>query len=176
MKTTAPLIQLRAPGRADFGLLSTLRNDPKLQCQLMIALRTHSPKDVRAWIRRRTRDPHGVFFVVAAHHDDQTLGFVQLTRIDSANGSGDLGIALAAAVRGKGIAAAALRALEILATSQFKLRKITLRVLRTNRRAIHFYLKSGFREVGVLRRHFLQDGKFRDVLLMEKLLGRGGSA
>lgn len=176
MKATATAIQLRAPCRADFNFLSALRNDPVLQRQLMLVLHTHSPAEVRAWIRRRTRDPQGVFFVVATASGDSALGLVQLTRMDTVNGTADLGICLGTESRGKGIAAAALQLLELRARREFKLRKITLRVLATNRRAVAFYRKAGFREVGLLRRHFLQDGKFRDVLLMEKFLRRGGRA
>ncbi len=153
-----------------------MRNDPALQRQLMVRQGIHSPAEIRAWLRRRTRDPHGAFYIVAAA-DDRPLGFVQLTQVDSVHGTADLGICLAAEARGKGVAAVALRLLEACAQREFKLRKLTLRVLTTNRRAIAFYRKAGFREVGVWRRQFLQDGKFRDVLLMEKFLrasGKGG--
>ncbi len=169
MKTAPPTIQLRAPARADLTFLAALRNDARLQRQLMVQPRNYSPSDVRAWLRRRTRDPHGAFYVVAAA-DARPLGFVQLTQMDSVNGTTDLGICLAAESQGKGIAAAVFRLLELRARREFKLRKIMLRVLTVNRRAIAFYRKAGFREIGVCRRHFLQDGKFRDVLLMEKFL------
>ena len=116
--------------------------------------------------------------MVATVSDNRALGFVQLTQMDPANGTADLGICLGADSRGKGVAAAALKLLEVRAGRELKLRKMTLRVLTTNRRALAFYRKVGFREVGVLRRHFLQDDKFRDVLLMEKFLSsrRGGGA
>lgn len=169
MKRTETSIQLRGPTRGDFAFLAVLRNDPRLQRQLMLRPGAYSSSEVRAWIRRRTRDPQGAFYVVAAP-DDRPLGFVQLTQMDSINGTADFGICLGVESRGRGIAVAVLKLLELRARREFKLRKITLRVLTANRRAIAFYRKAGFREVGVWRRHHLQDGKFRDVLLMERFL------
>ncbi len=169
------MIQLRAVVRGDFAFLTALRNDPHLQRQLMVLPSEYSAADIRAWLRRRTRDLNGAFYVVAAANS-RPLGFVQLTQIDSINGTADLGICLGAESHGKGVAVVALNLLEDRARRELKVRKITLRVLGTNRRAIIFYRKSGFREIGVWRRHFLQDGKFRDVLLMEKFIRRGGGA
>ncbi len=169
MKGPAIPISLRHPLRGDVAALAALRNDSRLQRQLMMPVRTLSLPEIRAWIRRRTRDSVGMFFVVAARRDGALLGFVQLTQVDRVNQTADLGIALAAAARGRGVAAAALEQLEGKAC-RVKLRKITLRVLAANRRAIRFYTKVGFRKVGVWRRHHLQGGAFRDVLLMEKFL------
>ncbi len=175
MKAIHAAVQLRAPVRGDFAFLTALRNDPSLQRQLLLRIAAYSPNEVRAWLRRRMRDPHGAFFVIAAP-DDRPLGFVQLTQMDSVNGTADFGICLGVESQGRGVAVAALKLLEARARREFKLRKLTLRVLTTNRRAIAFYRKAGFCEVGAWRRHFLQDGKFRDVLLMEKFIrvSKGG--
>ena len=92
-------VQLRAPVKSDFSLLAALRNDESIQRQLMIEACVYLDAEVQAWIRRRTDDPQGAFWVVDA---DGPRGFVQLTQIQS--GSADLGICLAANVRGKGVA------------------------------------------------------------------------
>ncbi|MSU41100.1 MAG: N-acetyltransferase [Pedosphaera sp.] len=170
------VVCLRAPEARDVAVLTALRNDARLQRLLMIKPGRHSRAQVTAWIQRRTSDPNGAFFVVAHDASDAACGFVQLTNIERVHGVADIGICLAASMRGRGVATAALRALEERARREFELRKLTLRVLTANRRAVAFYLKSGFREVGVLRRHVLQGSKCCDVLLMEKFLRRGGRA
>ena len=35
-----------------------------------------------------------------------------------------------------------------------------------------FYLKLGFREVGRMKDHFLNNGEYRDVIIMEKFLAK----
>ena len=57
-------LMLRVPVKTDFAVLSALRNDSAVQRQLMIEPRQYSPAQVRAWIRRRTTDPSGVFLVI----------------------------------------------------------------------------------------------------------------
>ena len=158
-------VALRPPQNGDFDFLSDLRNDLSLQRQLMIEPSRYTPTQVRAWIRRRTQDSQGVFFVVDT---DGPRGFVQLTQIDRRRGTSDLGICLARAARGKGVAMEALELLEGFARRKLRCKKFTLRVLRINHRAIAFYHKAGFQEVGLLRRHHLDGKSWRDVVRMEK--------
>jgi ribosomal protein S18 acetylase RimI-like enzyme len=49
-------------------------------------------------------------------------------------------------------------------------KKISLRVLSTNKSAIPFYISNGFKEQGRLIDEFLLDGKFVDDILMYKML------
>ena len=59
-------VQLRAPVKSDFSLLAALRNDESIQRQLMIEACVYLDAGVQAWIRRRTHDPQGAFWVVDA--------------------------------------------------------------------------------------------------------------
>ena len=159
-------VELREPVKGDFAALSALRNDPAMQRQLMIERRNYSPAQVRAWIRQRTSDPQGRFWVVDA---SGPCGFVQLTRIDRRAGTADLGICLARTARGKGVAARAMGLLEKEA-KKLDCRKLTLRVLRINHRAIGLYRKLNFNTVETKRRHHFDGAHWRDVVFMEKRL------
>ena len=159
-------VSLRTPVKAEFAVLSALRNDPTIQRQLMIEPREYSPAQVRAWIRRRTGDPHGAFWIIDAAGP---CGFVQLTRINREPGTADLGICLARTVRGKGFASAAMRLLEKEAR-KLGCRQLTLRVLRINHRAIGLYQKLKFKTVETKRRHHIDGERWRDVVFMEKRL------
>ncbi len=158
---------LRAPVKTDFAVLSALRNDSAVQRQLMIEPRQYSPAQVRAWIRRRTADSTGVFWMVDC---SGPCGFVQLTRIDRGRGTADLGICLARSVRGKGVAAKAMRVLEMHAKEKLRCKKLTLRVLRVNHRAIVLYRKLKFKILEIKRRHHFDGAHWRDVVFMEKTL------
>ena len=109
-------VSLRVPINSDFQILESLRNDPLVQRQLMVEQFHYSPTQVRAWIRRRTYDSHGIFFVIDS---DGPCGFVQLTRINRKQGTADLGICLVRSVFGKGIVVEALRLLERQANGSF---------------------------------------------------------
>ena len=134
-------VSLRAPVGSDFQVMESLRNDSLIQRQLMIEQSHYSPPQVRAWIRKRTNDSHGIFFVIDS---DGPCGFVQLTRINRKQDTADLGICLVRSVFGKGIGVEALRLLERQAKRKFRCAVITLRVLRINHRAIAFYRKMKF--------------------------------
>jgi len=160
-------VTLRAPVKTDFAVLSVLRNDAAIQRQLMIQPRQFSSAQVRAWIRRRTTDSSGVFLVVDC---GGPCGFVQLTRVDRGRGTADLGICLARSVRGTGVAAKAMGLLELHAKKTLRCKKLMLRVLRVNHRAIALYRKLKFKILEVKRRHYFDGAHWRDVVFMEKAL------
>jgi L-amino acid N-acyltransferase YncA len=49
--------------------------------------------------------------------------------------------------------------------------KLLAKIFTTNEPSIELYRRCGYREVGVHRRHGRLDGEWKDVLIMEKLLG-----
>ena len=160
-------VTLRAPEKTDFSMLAALRNDAAVQRQLMIEPRQYSPAQVRVWIRRRTGDVKGEFWVIDR---GGPCGFVQLTQVDRERGTADLGICLVRAVRGKGVAAEAMGLLEVHAKKKLRCKTLTLRVLRVNHSAIALYRKLKFRILKTKRRHHFDGTYWRDVVFMEKAL------
>lgn len=154
----------------DLAALAALRNDAELQARLMAQARPNSVSRVRQWLADRTSADDGLLFVVASRDDDTPMGYVQVTGLDRANGTGELGICLSNAAQGKGHARECCILLEGYLRNTFSLRKLTLRVLADNTRAIRFYIKAGYREVGRLERHFLAAGRYHDVVLMERFI------
>ncbi len=111
-----------------------------------------------------------MFFVVARREDDTALGFVQVLGLDLVSGVGELGICLAPEAQGRGIGAEAMGLLESYLAGVFRLRKLTLKVLAGNDRAVRFYRRLGFEGVGTHRAHHYQGGRYHDVAVMEKFL------
>jgi RimJ/RimL family protein N-acetyltransferase len=163
-------VTLRETREMDLPVLASIRNDMVLQLALMATPRPNTAERVEDWIKRRANDPAGVFFVVALAEGGQPIGFVQLVNVDAIHQHADLGICILPDYQGGGRALVSLQLLERYARSTLGLRKIVLRVLALNSRAIAFYEKSGYRQVGILQAHHFQSGEFHDVLLMEKLL------
>ncbi|MBA3867849.1 MAG: GNAT family N-acetyltransferase [Anaerolineae bacterium] len=161
---------LRAPTEADWVFFYNLRNDFESQLLLMSLPRANTMARVQQWIHIILDDPASVFFVIADTDNSEALGFVQVRGMNFIHGTGELGIYMDAKVRGNGSTSEALQILEQYLSDVFKLRKLTLEVLAINKRAIGFYLKSGWRQVGVLTAHFYQKQNYQDVVLMEKFL------
>jgi RimJ/RimL family protein N-acetyltransferase len=129
--------------------------------------------DVEAWVERRTTDPQGRFFLI--EHQGEPVGFCQLTRIDLADLHCHLGLFVEEAIRGQGVAAVALRLIELEAAA-LGIRKVILEVLSSNLRAIRFWEKSSYRVVGCLKSHHRHEDVFHDVTLLEKALAPSGNA
>ena len=165
-------VSLRAATGKDFVVLSRLRNDREIQDSLLAAARPNSPARIRSWLERRAADDYGAFFVIAETGNDQAVGFIQASEIDSLNRIAEMGICLDKAGRGKGLGREAIGLLERYLLQVFNVRKIWLRVASNNTSAVALYRVSGFREVGTLKKHHFANGRFRDVLVMEKLLAK----
>lgn len=163
-------LMLREWRESDLDALARLRNDIELQALLMTQARPNSIERVRRWLADRTSRDDMIFFVVAASDDDSVLGYVQVVNIDHFHGVGELGICLAPWAQGKNLAQEAGQLLDRYLRHTLGLRKLTLRVLAGNARAIAFYLRNGYREVGRLERQFLFDSQHRDVVIMERFL------
>ena len=163
-------IVLRPWNQGDIDTLSMLRNDLALQEMLMTQPRPNTGKKVREWLEEKSSRDDGVFFVIANKEDDRPLGFIQVIGMSALHGTGSLGICLAPSHQGGGAGAAAITLLASYLKRVFAMRKLTLNVLADNEKAIAFYLKQGFVEVGRLREHFFSDGEYKDVVMMEKFI------
>jgi L-amino acid N-acyltransferase YncA len=81
----------------------------------------------------------------------------------------DLSVYVARAHRGKGVGFALLTHLAS-AAQRNGFRKIVLHALDRNEHGKRLYRKAGFRDVGIFREHGILDGRYVDVIVMERLL------
>lgn len=160
---------LRDPDDGDLDALFALRNDVPLQLLLAAHPRPNSMDQVRGWLKKHRDDQKARFFVIA-NARDAACGYLQLTQLNMLDGHGQLGICIAPSAQGKGHAADAVTLLEGYARDELGLRKIILKVLTSNLRALAFYRRIGYSDVGLHRDHFRWNGAYYDMLAMEKLL------
>jgi len=160
---------LRAPRDSDMEVLLAMRNDVELQLQLAARPRPNSEERVREWIHKHSSDPNTLFYIVA-EEAGAACGYIQLTEMDSIDGTGRLGVCIARAAQSTGHATRAIALLEDYAHAILGLRKIVLSVLSSNSGAIKLYRKIGYLDVGVHREHHYARGAYHDMLVMEKLL------
>ncbi len=165
-------IVLRAWVQDDLDALAKLRNDLTLQEMLMSQPRPNSADRVQDWLAGKSGRDDGVFFVIAKRDSDRVLGYAQVVNMNTMHGTGELGICIAPDVQGSGYGSSAMALLEDYLKRVFNLRKLLLHVFADNEGAVKFYLKLGFDEVGRMKDHFLNNGKYRDVLIMEKIFAQ----
>jgi L-amino acid N-acyltransferase YncA len=123
---------------------------------------------IRSWFEEH----QGRYSVLVAEIDSQIVGWASLNRYShrcAYNGVADLSVYVDRSFRGKGIGTVLLKELEKEAkTNGFH--KMVLFTFLFNKLGQRLYRKKGFREVGVFEKQGRLDGRFVDVMAMEKLL------
>ena len=116
---------------------------------------------------------HGRFVVLVAQNAaDEIVGWASLNPYSNRcayDGVADLSVYVARAARGTGVGSALLRALEKTAKAN-DFHKIVLFTFTFNAGGQALYRKSGFREVGTFHEMGKLEGRFVDVMAMEKTL------
>jgi RimJ/RimL family protein N-acetyltransferase len=119
--------------------------------------------DAERWYSALAREPHG--WVV--EHEGRCVGEARLHHVDQVAGEGWLAVGLfAPADRGRGVGTEATRLVLGHAFGALGLRRVRLRVLAFNTRALACYRRCGFREVGREPAR-LDSGEAAEDVLME---------
>jgi phosphinothricin acetyltransferase len=137
--------------------MATLDTDPK------------SVEDMAAWWADHDA-PHAV--VVAEDEAGNVVGWASLNRYSHRCADrrvADLSVYVARERRGTGVGFALLSCLERIAKAN-GFHKIVLSALTSNDRGHGLYRKAGYADVGIFREHGQLDGKYVDILAMEKIL------
>jgi RimJ/RimL family protein N-acetyltransferase len=167
---SAHKIELRPWHLDDLPELMALKNDPVIQAQLMGTVKPNSLNKILNWLKARDKEPTTIFFVISNINEKRVIGYIQLSEIDKFNLFGFLGICIAKEFWGSGYAKESLELLLKYAHNTLNLRKVLLFVRDDNERAIAFYKKSGFSNVGIMKNHQLVEGVWVDVLMMERFM------
>jgi phosphinothricin acetyltransferase len=136
-----------------------------------IATLEETPKDLNYMQNWFEKDHNQRFAVLVAVQAGEIVGWTSLNRYSNRcayDGVADLSIYIKRTNRGMGIGSFLLRDIEILAVDH-KFNKIVLFTLPFNELGQGLYRKNGYREVGILKNQGKLDGRFVDVMVMEKV-------
>lgn len=120
------------------------------------------------WFHRHTER----YKVIVAEVEGQTVGWASLNQYSGRSayeGVADLSIYIKRNYRGKGVGGTLLSYIEG-AAKENDFHKIVLFTFPFNGLGQGLYKKRGFREVGVFKNQGILDGRYVDVMAMEKLL------
>lgn len=109
----------------------------------------------------------GMDFVVEA--DGDVVGSVSLFSFDDLARHAEVGIALRADARGRGIGTAAIEQILQFAFVRCNLRRVHLQAIASNAAAVRAYEKAGFVVEGRLREHAWVRGRYEDIVVMGML-------
>jgi diamine N-acetyltransferase len=153
----------------DLTVLTQLRNDVKLQGQLLARPRGSTQEQVRDWLQGFAQDSQSIFLVIT-DKSDGVAGFIQVKNIDALNRRAEIGIGLTSGKTGKGLGSEAVSLLGCYVKEAWNLHKLILQVRSDNMIAIAAYKKCGFETCGGFREHVFIEGKWQDVTIMELFL------
>ena len=102
-----------------------------------------SEEKERRWVQKKLAE-NAALFSMLEKDTGAFIGNIEL--MDIADGAGELGIAITAAMQDKGYGTEAVRAMVEYGMDQLGLHRVFLKVFPDNARAIRVYQKCGFRE------------------------------
>ena len=161
-------MRIRGATSADAGAICRIYNQGIEDRVATLETMLRTPEERRQWMESRgPRHP-----VLVAEREGGVVAWASLNAFNprpAYDHVADLSIYVERASRGKGVGGVLL-ARVIETASDIGFHKIVLAALASNRAGEALYTKLGFRRVGVYREQGLLDGRWTDVLLMDRLL------
>ena len=128
--------------------------------------RHRTAEDIETWLDSR-------YPVVVVTMDDEVIAFAATSNYrprECYDGVADFSVYVRRDIRGTGAGKIAMANL-IRAAEDAGFWKLVSRVFPENKASLGLLASMGFREVGIYRKHARLDGKWQDVVIVEKLLG-----
>jgi L-amino acid N-acyltransferase YncA len=162
---------IRPPADADAADIGAIYNAGIEGRQATFQTELHSP----GRLEQKTAARGGRMLV--AERDGVVAGFASWTGYDDPApyyaGVGECAVYVAPAAQRAGVGRILLEAL-CEEADRAGLHKLVAKIFSTNKPSIDLFHRCGFDDVGVHRRHGRLDGQWKDVLVVERLLGDAG--
>jgi len=161
-------VTIRPATAADADAICTIHNQGIVDRIATLDTTLRTPEGTRAWLAARApRHP-----VIVAKLDDRIAGWASLNPFNSRTAYdhvADFSVYVERSWRGKGIGRRLLEQLVELART-IGYHKMVLAAIADNAAGLALYTRAGFSRVGVYREQGQLDGRWVDVVIMEKLL------
>jgi RimJ/RimL family protein N-acetyltransferase len=128
-----------------------------------------SPKKIKEWIEKdyEKEQPEGYAFGVRARENGHLIGFLGLWDIEINHLDSVISIGIGEPEYwGKGYGTEAMQMALRYAFTELNLYRVSLFVFSYNKRAIHSYVKTGFKLEGIQRKAMSRDGGRHDIVAM----------
>jgi phosphinothricin acetyltransferase len=162
-------IRVRDAGATDAEAIARIYNQGIEDRVATLETTPRSADERREWLAAHSaRHP----VLVAASAGGEVLGWASLNQFNprpAYDHVADFSVYVAREARGSGVGSVLLAALEDRAR-QIGFHKLVLAAFPTNSAGMRLYTQRGFQAVGTYREQGLLDGRWVDVILMEKIL------
>jgi phosphinothricin acetyltransferase len=163
-------VGVRLATDADAASIAGIYNEGITDRIATFETRLRTADDIRAWFDGRHP-------IVVAEEGGAVVGFASTSTYrprDAYAGVAEFGVYVARSHRGRGIGRALMEALANVAAER-GFWKLVSRVFVENTASRALLTSVGFREVGIYRRHGKLDGRWRDVVVVELLIGEASN-
>jgi phosphinothricin acetyltransferase len=164
---TDPALVVRPAVAADAAAIAGIYNQGIEDRVATFETRPREVADVGAWLASASHP------VLVAESEGTVTGWVRAYAYrerDCYSGIAEFSVYVERSARGRGIGDSLMRAF-VPACERAGLWKLLSRIFPENVGSRALCARHGFREVGIYRRHAKLDGEWRDVVIVERLLG-----
>jgi L-amino acid N-acyltransferase YncA len=168
--TTSPSPTTRPARAEDAAAIAAIHNQGIEERIATFETEPRRPEDIAARIEAGE-------LLLVAERDRAVAGFASVSPYSSRAvyaGVGEASVYVDRAARGAGVGSALVESMAA-AAAERGLHKLVGRLFTDNAASVALFRAHGFSEVGVHRRHAQLDGEWRDVLLVECLIGAAAS-
>ena len=168
MASTTSVLTVRPATPADAPAIAVIYNQGIEDRLATLETQLRSPEERREWLAARgPRHP-----VIVAEADGQVVGWASLNSFNprpAYDHVADISVYVERAWRGRGVGGRLLERLDALARA-IGYHKMVLAAFPFNAAGMGLYRRMGFAPVGIYREQGLLDGRWVDVIVMERLL------
>ena len=164
-------MQLRDATADDAAAIARIYNQGIEDRVATLETELRSPEERAAWMAAREAR-HPVLVAVDSDDADTVLGWASLNRFNprpAYDRVADFSVYVAREARGRGVGNALLGALVARARA-LGYHKLVLAAFPNNAAGMRLYERHGFRTVGIYHEQGLLDGRWIDVVIMERML------
>ena len=164
-------VRLRAMEPEDLEIMYAMENDPRTWDVTNFNV-PYSKFVLRQYIENSQCDMFAdrqLRMMIERREDAAVVGTIDITDFAPLHSRGEVGIAVRKEYQGNGYAKEALKLLCDYAFGFLFLRQLTAHVATDNEVSVQLFKSCGFSECGLLKEWWCVGGKFKDVVLLQRL-------
>jgi len=164
MRISGTEVYLRPVELRDASMIRKWHNDPVLMRLARVGEKKTTLNQERSDISKARRSEDQAYHMILRYTNDTPVGFIRFIYIDGASGNVWLRVMIGdKKAWGKGYARDAMEIYLKWLFDVIGIHRVTLECYSTNKRAVEFYRRLGFKKEGVLRQAVLIDGMYHDI-------------
>ena len=158
---------LRPVELSDAHLIQEWHNDPRIRRSARLGELPVTYIKEEDDIRSAKQTCEEIYFMIVEKSRDRAIGFIRLNFMDRVSRNMWLRMIIGDVnARGKNLAEDALRSVLRWLFSEQNVHRVTLETYETNKRAIGFFEKMGFKQEGILREAVYVGGKYYNIVAL----------